>query len=266
VLLLPFLLVAIVPIYILLISAFKTQPDILASPLTFQLDRLTVDNVVAAVQSPQLDIVASFLRTALITIASVALSTFTAALLSYVVSRVATVWTYVLYAVIAAGILIPSQVLLIPVIRIFQLLSIDGTLFALILYMAALQIPYAVFLYSGFFSSIPKELDEAAYVDGAGPFRTFWSVIFPVLRPATASIAIFNGLGAFNNFIDPLIILGPTGGKTITTGIFSAVGQYNTDYASVFGNLLVAITPVVIAYFFLQRQFIEGLSEGSVKS
>jgi len=263
--LVPFLLISILPIYILVISAFKTQADIVGSPLLLPLDRLTLDNIVGAVTSPELDIVGSLLRTIGITLASVGLSTAIAGMVSYVLSRSRRRWSVIVYVFLIMGILIPSQVLLIPVIRMFQFTHINGTFLALILYMAATQLPYAIFLYMGFISSVPRELDEAAFVDGAGVFTTFWRIIFPVLRPATAAIAIFSGLGAFNNFIDPLIILGPTGGKTITTGIYSAVGQYNTDYANVFGNLFVAVLPIMIVYAFMQRQFIDGLTEGSVK-
>jgi len=263
--LVPFLLISILPIYILVISAFKTQADIVGSPLLLPLDRLTLDNIVGAVTSPELDIVGSLLRTIGITLASVGLSTAIAGMVSYVLSRSRRRWSVIVYVFLIMGILIPSQVLLIPVIRMFQFTHINGTFPALILYMAATQLPYAIFLYMGFISSVPRELDEAAFVDGAGVFTTFWRIIFPVLRPATAAIAIFSGLGAFNNFIDPLIILGPTGGKTITTGIYSAVGQYNTDYANVFGNLFVAVLPIMIVYAFMQRQFIDGLTEGSVK-
>jgi raffinose/stachyose/melibiose transport system permease protein len=263
--LIPFLLVAILPIYILLISAFKTTPDILATPLTIPFDRLTLDNVISAFNNPQLDIGAAFLRTVAITAATVAISTIAAGMVAYILSRSSRRVSIVIYVVLISGILIPSQVLLIPVIRILQLIGLQGSFVGLVLYMAALQLPYAVFLYMGFIATIPRELDEAAFVDGSGVFGTYWRIIFPVLKPATASIAIFNGLGAFNNFIDPLIILGPTGGRTITTGVFASVGQYNTDYGAVFGNLLVAILPVMIAYFIMQRQFIDGLTEGSVK-
>ena len=261
----PFLLVSILPIYVLIISAFKTQADILGAPLLLPLDRLTIDNIVGAVTNPQLDIVGSLLRTLIITFGSIAISTAAGGMVAYTLSRSTRKWTVIVYVFLVAGILVPSQVLLIPVIRILQGIGLQGSYPGLILYMATLQLPYVIFLYMGFISSIPRELDEAAFVDGAGVWTTYWRVIFPVLRPATAAIAIFNGLGAFNNFVDPLIILGPTGGTTITTGIYAAVGVYNTDYASVFGNLFVAILPVMIAYVFLQRQFIDGLTEGSVK-
>lgn len=261
----PFLLVSLLPIYVLIISAFKTQADILGAPLLLPFDRLTLDNVIGAITNPRLDIVGSLTRTLVITFGSIAISTAAGGMVAYTLSRSTRKWTIIVYVFLIAGILVPSQVLLIPVIRILQGIGLQGSYPGLILYLAATQLPYVIFLYMGFIASIPRELDEAAFVDGAGVWTTYWRIIFPVLRPATAAIAIFNGLGAFNNFVDPLIILGPTGGTTITTGIYAAVGVYNTDYSAVFGNLFVAILPVMIAYVFLQRQFIDGLTEGSVK-
>lgn len=261
----PFLLISLVPVYIMFISAFKTNADIQSSPLAIPVERLTLDNVVSAITNPQLDIVGSFGRTIIITLGSVGLALLAGGMISYVLARSVRRSAVLLYVVLIAGILIPSQVLLIPVTRVFQFLGIDGTLFALIAYLAALHIPYVIFIYVGFIRSIPRELDEAATVDGAGAFTTYWRIIFPVLKPATAAIAIFTGLSSFNNFLDPLIILGPSGGKTVTTGIYSSVGQFNSDYGSVFGSLLVAVLPVMIAYFIMQRQFIDGLTEGSVK-
>ena len=261
----PFLLISLVPVYIMFISAFKTNADIQSSPLAIPVERLTLDNVVSAITNPQLDIVGSFGRTIIITLGSVGLALLAGGMISYVLARSVRRSAVLLYVVLIAGILIPSQVLLIPVTRVFQFLNIDGTLFALIAYLAALHIPYVIFIYVGFIRSIPRELDEAATVDGAGAFTTYWRIIFPVLKPATAAIAIFTGLSSFNNFLDPLIILGPSGGKTVTTGIYSSVGQFNSDYGSVFGSLLVAVLPVMIAYFIMQRQFIDGLTEGSVK-
>lgn len=263
--LLPFLLLALVPIYIMIVSAFKTNADIQSNPLGIPFDRLTLDNVMTALTDPQLDIIGSFGRTIIITVGSVALAIGAGGMIAYVLGRSRRKAAVLVYVVLIAGILIPSQVLLIPVTRVFQAIGIDGTLFALITYLAALHIPYVIFIYVGFVRSIPRELDEAANMDGAGAFTTYWRIIFPVLKPATAAIAIFTGLSSFNNFLDPLIILGPSGGKTVTTGIFSSVGQFNTDYGSVFGSLLVAVLPVMIAYLIMQRQFIDGLTEGSVK-
>jgi len=102
-------------------------------------------------------------------------------------------------------------------------------------------------------------------MDGAGPVRIFWSIIFPLLRPVTASGVIFLFLWIWNDFLNPLILLGSTKGYTVTTGIYRAVGQYSTNWEYVFSLVVLASLPVLIIYLLMQRQFIDGLTEGAVK-
>jgi raffinose/stachyose/melibiose transport system permease protein len=122
-----------------------------------------------------------------------------------------------------------------------------------------------VFVFSGFMRSIPVELEEAAAIDGAGRGRVFWRIVFPLLRPATASVLIFLGVWIWNAFLDPLIILGPSQGTTVTTGIYRAIGQYQADFGTVFALMFLATLPVLIFYLALQKHFVKGLTGGATK-
>lgn len=254
-----------VPLYVLLVNAFKTKAAIESSPLSFPLTGLTLDNLRAALTDPDADIVTAYARTALITVTSVGLSVVLGSMASYVIARSTTRWGGWIYLVLVAGVLVPTQVILIPVIRVLDTMGLLGGLPGLVLYMVAGQLPYVVFIYTGFIRSVPRELDESATIDGAGPVRTYWSIVFPLLKPATTAVVIFLGLGAWNNFVDPLVLLGPGGGDTITTNLYRAVGQFNTDYTRVFGQLWLVTVPPLLVYLMLQRQFIAGLTEGAVK-
>jgi raffinose/stachyose/melibiose transport system permease protein len=136
----------------------------------------------------------------------------------------------------------------------------------LLLYEAALFSPMTVFLYVGYIRSIPRELDEAASVDGASLVRTYWQVLFPLLKPATVTVIILNAVFSWNDFVDPLTILGPTADNhTVTSAIYEAIGQYNTNYTAVFPDVLLAVAPAVIFFLFMQRRFISGLLSGATK-
>jgi raffinose/stachyose/melibiose transport system permease protein len=161
--------------------------------------------------------------------------------------------------------MIPAQVILIPIVKVLASLGLMFTPQGLILYNIGFYIPFTVFTYVGYIGTISTELDESAKIDGAGKFTIFWRIIFPLMRPATASAVIFLCLWIWNDFVNPSIILGSTKGYTVTTGIFRAIGQYSTNWEDVFALVVMASFPVLIMYLFMQRFFIAGLTEGSVK-
>ncbi|MGW3731291.1 carbohydrate ABC transporter permease, partial [Streptomyces sp. NPDC000851] len=126
-------------------------------------------------------------------------------------------------------------------------------------------VPFGVFVFSAFVRTIPVELEEAAAMDGSGRFGTFWRVVFPLLRPATASVLIFLGVWIWNDFLNPLIILGPAGGTTVTVGVYRSLGQFQRDFGSMFGLMFMATLPVLVFYLALQKHFVKGLTGGAVK-
>jgi raffinose/stachyose/melibiose transport system permease protein len=148
------------------------------------------------------------------------------------------------------------------VLRIAGLMT---TLQGLVLFNVGYYVPFGVFVFSGFIRGVPVELEEAALLGGASRTQVFWRIVFPLLRPATASVMIFLGVWIWNDFIDPLIILGSNRGTTITTGIYRSIGQYQADLGSVFALMLLATLPVLIFYLALQKQFVKGLTGGATK-
>ena len=171
----------------------------------------------------------------------------------------------ILYIVILAGMMIPVQNILIPSIKTLQVLKLLGTLPGLIFFYGGTYLSIAVFLYTEFMQTIPISLEESAAIDGASPFYIFSRIVFPLLKSCTASVIIFLGMWIWNDFLPPMYILGTSKGRTITTGIYRAIGTYTTDWSLVFAAVILASAPVVLVYLLLQKQFQAGLTAGSIK-
>jgi len=264
-LLLPLSLILLVPFYIAFVNAFKVREDILDSPLSLPVASLTLDNFIRSAVTPSFNIFKAYWTSILITSVSVVLLILICSMMSFVFARVNGRFLSLCYLLLLSGLMIPPQVILIPLVKVLAKLDLMFTPQGLILYNIGFYVPFTVFIYVGFIRTLSKELDESAKIDGASPLIIFWRILFPLLRPATASAIIFLCLWIWNDFINPVIILGSAKSYTVTTGIFQAVGQYSTNWEDVFALVVLASAPILILYLFMQKQFIEGLTEGSLK-
>jgi raffinose/stachyose/melibiose transport system permease protein len=256
----------LVPAYLVIVNALKPQAAILSSP--FGLDRhgLSLRYLHAALTSPNFSLARAYVVSAVVALVSVTLVIACCGPLAYLIARRDTILYRVLFYLFVAGTFIPSQAILIPVVYILRIIHLMNTVPGLLLYEAALFSPMTVFLYAGYIRSVPRELDEAAAVDGASLLRTYWKVLFPLLKPATVTVVILDAVFSWNDFVDPLTILGPASKNfTVTSAIYEAIGQYNTNYTAVFPGVLLAVAPAVIFFLFMQRRFISGLLAGATK-
>jgi raffinose/stachyose/melibiose transport system permease protein len=258
-------LVFVSPIYLTIVNAFKHEHDIEANPEAPPLHP-TLSNLSNALSRPD-HLVQLGLRNSLIDVAcSVALLIPLGAAFSFYISRRRSRVRVVILAALATGLMIPPQVVLLPIIRILTILGIDHSYPGLILSnLGGGYFSFAVFVYVGFLRAIPDEIVEAARIDGASGLRIWWKVIMPLVRPATATVAIFLSLWIWNDFLNPLFILGPLQGQTITTGLYQSVGQYQMNYGQLFGVMFLAGVIPVAGYLFVQKQFVAGLTSGSTK-
>ncbi|MFE6554694.1 carbohydrate ABC transporter permease [Streptomyces sp. NPDC057746] len=259
-------LVMLVPLWVLIVNAFKSEQDIRTSPFGVPLSRLSLSHLHDALTDPDFDVVKAYSVTILFVVLVNFLSLLLAAPVSYVVARGRTRWHTALLLLFVAGTFVPSQVLLIPVVYVLKYLGLMGTITGFVLFETTLTLPVSVFLYSAYIRTVPAELDQAAAVDGAGRLRTFWLVVFPLMRPIVATAVILHSLNVWNDFANPQIILGPGSGLyTVTTGVYAAVGKYSTHYAVVFPNLLLAVLPALAFFVIMQRHIISGLTTGATK-
>lgn len=254
------------PLYLLVTNAFKTEADILGSPFSFPADGFTLDNIIAAATSTDFNVIAAYGTTAFLVVVVNVLSILVTGPAAYAIARGIRRGHRIVLLVMLAGLFIPSQAIVIPVIYVLKAIGLMGTMPGLILFQTALTIPTTLFLFTAYVQSIPRELDEAARIDGASRQGTFWRVIFPLMMPAIATAVVLNTVGVWADFVNPRIILGPGSGLyTVTTGVYAAISKYSTDYTLVYSNMLLAVVPVIVFYVLLQKRIIGGLTSGAVK-
>ena len=253
-----------VPLYLVLTNVFKPGDQISAAPAALPRPP-TLDNIIAVLTRPDHLFWVSLTNSLVVTTVSVLVLVVLSAMLGHYVARNRSRWARALTLVLLAGLMIPPQVILIPITDVLRAGHLMATVQGLILFNVGYYLPFGMFVFAGFVRTIPVELEEAAIIDGASRAQVFWRVVFPLLRPASASVMIFLGVWIWNDFIDPLIILGPGRGTTVTTGVYRAIGQYQSDFGAVFALMFLATLPVLAFYLALQRHFVKGLTGGATK-
>jgi len=251
------------PLYLALVNVFKPADVIRAHPLALPGSDFTTANVVDAAK---LSLVQTGLKTSLIiTVGTILLMVPLSAMVAYYISRWDTKAARLLMLFLLFGLMLPPQIVLIPTTVILRQMHLMFTYWGVILNFAAYYLPFGVFVFSGFLRTISRELDEAGAIDGASSFKVFWKIIFPLMRPATASVIVVTALWTWNDFLTPLIILGAAHGVTITTGIYIAIGTFSINYGQEFGVMFLASLPVLALFLLLQRHFVSGLTGGATK-
>lgn len=258
-------IVFILPIYLAVSNTFKPLKEILGNPLGLPINP-TLDNLAKAWNRPDHLIQGGLLNSMLVTGLTIILIIPISSAVSFWISERTPKVKGVLLAIFALGLMIPPQVVLQPIVEILQVLHLDHSYPGLILQnVGGGLMSFAVFVYVGFLRTVPKEIIEAARVDGASEFRTWLTVVFPLVRPATATVAIFIGLWVWNDFLNPVYILGALQGQTITAGIYASLGTYSSDYGQLFGIMFLAAVVPIVGYLAVQREFIAGLMSGAAK-
>ncbi|KAB1916379.1 carbohydrate ABC transporter permease [Micromonospora sp. AMSO31t] len=253
-----------VPLYFVLANVFKPGDLIAKQPAKLPLPP-TLANIEAVLTRPDRLFWVSLTNSIVVTLLSVLVLIVLSAMLGHYLARTRNRWTRALTLLLLCGLMIPPQVILIPITDVLRFTHLMATLQGLVLFNVGYYVPFGIFVFMGFIRAVPVELEEAARIDGASRMQVFWRVVFPLLRPATASVVIFLSVWIWNDFINPLIILGPSQGTTITTGIYRSIGQYQADFGSLFALMFLATLPVLIFYLALQRQFVKGLTGGATK-
>jgi len=256
----------IIPFFIAVVNTFKTEKDIFESPLNIPLGDLTLDNLIRNVNSPNFSALRAYLFTVVIVVITIVLVCFLSSMLSYVLSRNRTGFFRFSYLLLLAGLMIPIQVILIPIIQILKSIHLMLTVPGLILVYLGWYMPFTTFVLTGYIGTISPQLDESAKIDGAGPFKIFVKIIFPLITPALTSVIIFMTVWTWNDFVTPLVIFGSSKFYTVTTGIYRAIGQYTQKWDDVFAILFYAIIPLAVLYIWMQKYFISGLTAGSIKA
>jgi raffinose/stachyose/melibiose transport system permease protein len=206
-----------------------------------------------------------FLNSIIITVASVFITLVVASLAAYAFSRIKYKGSDIVFYMILLGIMIPPAAIIIPLFVIMKNLGLYNTHMSLILSYIAFGLPIAVLILRGFFMSIPKELIEAARIDGSSEIGTFFRIIIPLSRPAIATVTIFLFMQNWNEFILALVLLKDKILYTLPVGLASFVGQWDSPWHLVAAGVIIASIPVFVIYLLIQDQFVKGLTAGAVK-
>ncbi|CAN7725630.1 carbohydrate ABC transporter permease [Paenibacillus sp. LjRoot56] len=254
--------VMLFPIYMGLLNSVKTQSEMLTNILSFPTD-FQFSNYPSAFEKIH------FLRSLSNTIQIAFVGLFgiigCASLAGYKLSRTKGKLSAFLFGLFILSMLIPFHSVMITLVKISRELHIQGSIYGLGFIYIGLGVSMAIFLYHGFVKSIPRDLDEAAVIDGCGEFKLFLTVIFPLLLPVTATIAILNLLWIWNDFLLPLLILTDSDRYTLLLSTNMLFGEYSNDWSNILAALLLAMLPVIIFYLFLQKYILNGIAEGAIK-
>lgn len=251
-------LLTLIPIIGLVNVAFKA-PSNLSTALDFA-GPYTLDNFATAWVDGLLG--AALINSAVITTISVALLVAFGSMVSYLIARRTASWSKGAYLAFLAGLVIPGQLSLLPLYQTMVDIRLVGTLPGIILVNVGAGLPFTVFLFTTFLRALPRDYEEAAMIDGAGPIRTFTLVVFPLLRPIVGTVVILNAIAIWNSFFVPLLYLAGTGLETVPVRLYGFVGQYTSNWPVIFAGLIITILPVLVVFFFLQRSVMQGFSGG----
>jgi len=255
-------IVILLPIGYMVLASFKSVPDFFGNPYGLPTD-WAFDNYTRAWTDAHVSI--TLPNTVIVTFCSVAGSTFLASLIAFGLSRKERPLAIGLYTLFVAGLLVPVQMIILPLFILLKQLGLFGSLFALILPYIALGLPLGVLVLTPIAAAIPRDLVSAAQVDGATDWQIYRRVILPLLKPGLISVAILNGVWMWNEFFIPLIVAFKPQSQTMPVGIVSFIGVYSTEWGLVFASVVISTVPIVVAYLLMTRQFQSGLTAGALK-
>lgn len=249
------------PIYIALVNTFKDSDVILNDPMSFPIPPI-IDNIKAVLESSNTNLPEMYSNSLILVIAGTAITILVSSMASYFLARVSSRFSKVLRIYFLVGLMVPYVIVYLPLCILMRNLNIPFGVPSLIFIFVSGNISFSTFMYTNFIRALPMELEESAAIDGAGAFKRFWLVLFPLLKPCTATVMIFVGLGIWNDFQTPLL-MGQV--RTITVGIYTAIGPYSANWGVVFAYVFFAVAPVIVLYLFAQKSFVAGLTSGALK-
>lgn len=249
-----------VPLLIIVFNSFKTQGESVS--MEFSLPTQWVPENYLEVME-KVNIGQAFANSMLVAVSTVLIATTGAALASYVMARRKTKLHKAVYLFFLVGLVAPLN--MVPAVLVLQKLHLTNSLFGLILLYSALVTPFTIFLYYGFIGTVPREIDEAAIIDGCGPSALFWKVIFPLLKPVTVTVVILNFMNAWNDFITPFYVINESRKMPLTTMVYSFFGQFQRSWNLVCVIMVMILVPIIIVYASGQKYIIAGMTAGAVK-
>jgi raffinose/stachyose/melibiose transport system permease protein len=252
-------LLLVAPILLMVKVSLQSDADATAHPLGLP-THLAWSNYTSAVSA--MNYGRSVFNTVVITGCSAVLVLIAGSLCAWPLARLTRAWTKVVYQFFVAGLTIPVFVMITPLYILMRNLHLLNTFTSVILSEAAVSLPFAVLFFTSFLRSVPAELEEAAAIDGAGPLRTYWHVVLPLLRPASATLIITLTLAIWNDLIIPLVMLSSDDKQTITLDVYNTIGAHTYSASQLLPAVVLGTAPLLVVFVILQRHIVAGISAG----
>jgi raffinose/stachyose/melibiose transport system permease protein len=255
-------IIAIGPLLLMVLNSLRSQQDIAAQPLGLPLPARFLSYQQAWLTA---SFDTYFINSIVVTVGSVLVSTVVSLLAAYAFARARHRFFAGVEAVFLSGLMLPVHLAILPLFYLLDGLGLTSNLISLVLVYGAMGIPFTTFVLAVFFRQMPIELEEAARLDGAGPFQTFWRILIPLVRPAIATVIVFRFVPIWNDFFYPLILMRDRNSYTLPVGLTRFFGEYSTDWPQLFAGLTIATLPLVIIFLVATKQIISGLTAGMSK-
>lgn len=255
-------IICLFPVLFSIMSSFKTTQEIFSNPFKLP-SSISFDNYVTAWEIGNMG--RYFANTLLLTAVSLVVIVFVASMAAFVIARFRFKLQSLLLLFFVSGMMIPMQSVIIPLAFNLGMFHLKNNYLVLILIYVAFQLPMSVFIYNGFMVGIPKELEEAARVDGCSVPRIYFNVILPLIKPAIVTSSIFNFINIWNNLLFPLVFITDKDMQVISYGLLQFFSQWKSDYGGVMAGITLSIIPSLLIYIFMQEKVEAGMVAGAVK-
>ncbi|MCM4077745.1 carbohydrate ABC transporter permease [Paractinoplanes hotanensis] len=255
--------VFLVPFAFIVLTAVKSRQEASRLDFSWPTQFHFVQNFVDVVQARDYMLIIAFINSTILTVASVAILVVLSAMVAFVLQRRRTRWTGLVNFLVLSGLIIPPAV--VPTIWVLQKLGLFRTMPGLILIEVAFGLSFCILLFRAFIATIPRELDEAAIIDGAGPMRLFFRVILPLLRSVIITVVVVQSVTVFNDFVNPLYFLPGDQNATVQLTLYNFSSAYSTQYNLLFMDILLITIPPLIMFLFFNKRIVAGMTAGAVK-
>lgn len=258
-----FLVITLAPLLIAVSTSLKTPGDT-SSPLDL-FSMFSLESYKVAFES--MNFATSFFNSFITTFGSVVVVVVVTAMAAYPIGRIDNKLSKFLYILFISGLVIPGQMVVIPIAQVFDTLGIPSNRFTPMIMFITCSIPFSAFLYTGFMRTVPVELEESAYLDGANLFTRFFKIVFPLLTPATVSVVITQGIWIWNDYFYPLIFVNKQSEMTLPVTMLNFLGDKENpaQWSVLFAACILCAIPLTIVFSMLQKHFVSGIAAGAVK-
>lgn len=262
-----------VPFVMVVINSAKTSKEIIFSAIAMPENwGQLFTNIKLIFTNSTVDYIGAFWDSLVITFFSLLVIVVFSSMAAWVLVRNKTGWSALLFMAFVAAMVIPFQVLMYPLVRWMRVIGdsigfkLLGTVPGIVFAYLGFGCPLSIFIFHGFIKNIPYELEESATIDGCSKSRTFFSIVFPLLKPIMVTVLILNGIWIWNDYLLPLLVLGSSGPvQTIPIAVTAFAGAYLKQWDLILTSTLIAMLPIIVLYLFAQRYIIKGMVEGAIK-